>query len=581
LFSESVTPATAGVVEVRRSVTVAGGVFAPGHLGELTQVIPFELVDAVLAETGRTQRRLRDLPSRVGVYFLLGLALFERAGARLVWRKLVAGLSGLVVSAPSEKALRDLRRRIGAAPLKALFEVLAVPLAQPSTPGVRYRRWRTVAFDGCGSLKVPDGERNRSWLGKLKVRFGLAGYPTLMLMTLAETGTRGLLGAVFGPSTVGERAYAMRLLPLLGKDMLLLTDRGFDGNDLLAAVVGTGAQVLARCKASRRPPVLARLADGSYLTRIAGLRLRVIEASMTVTGADGSQVTADYRLLTTLLEHRADPAAELVRLYHERWEIESAYYALRHTLLGGRVLRCKDPAGIEQEMWALLVLYQAIRHVMVTAVETRPGTDPDRAGFTTALEAARDSVTTATGILPTPEPSHADLAGHIGAAILADLLPARRPRFSVRTVKCGISRYHTWNHHTDARPHTSTTITTVNIDIREPGQPAPPTSPIRSPRTRSARQAQPRPRPSPATRPRTTDPAHPPKRWPAVLSVLRSTPAQPWRARDIAHHLGDTANLNSFCTQMSQWARQGLIHKTAPATYMITPRQGLTPTPTA
>jgi hypothetical protein len=151
----------------------------------------------------------------------------------VVWRKLVAGLSGLAVACPSEKALRDLRRRIGAAPLKALFQVLAVPLAQPSTPG--YRRWRTVAFDGCASVKVPDAERTRSWLGKLRARFGLAGYPSLMVMTLAETGTRGLLGAVFGPSAVGERAYALRLVPQLGADMLLLADRGFDGNDLLEA----------------------------------------------------------------------------------------------------------------------------------------------------------------------------------------------------------------------------------------------------------------------------------------------------------------------------------------------------------
>jgi hypothetical protein len=50
-----------------RTITVAGGVFASG-LGELTQCLPFELVDAVLEETGVVQRRLRDLPSRVGMY---------------------------------------------------------------------------------------------------------------------------------------------------------------------------------------------------------------------------------------------------------------------------------------------------------------------------------------------------------------------------------------------------------------------------------------------------------------------------------------------------------------------------------
>jgi Insertion element 4 transposase N-terminal len=65
-------------------VRVASGVFAPGHLGELTQVVPFELVDDVLAETGALQRRLRDLPSRVGVYFVLAMCLFPTLGYGLV-----------------------------------------------------------------------------------------------------------------------------------------------------------------------------------------------------------------------------------------------------------------------------------------------------------------------------------------------------------------------------------------------------------------------------------------------------------------------------------------------------------------
>jgi hypothetical protein len=48
---------------------------------------------------------------------------------------------------------------------------------------------------------------------------------------------------------------------------------------------------------------------------------------------------------------------------------------------------------------------------MVTAVETRPGADPDRASFTTALEAARQELTAARGICPT---GPADLPGVIG-----------------------------------------------------------------------------------------------------------------------------------------------------------------------
>jgi hypothetical protein len=170
-------------------------VFAPGHLGELTQLVPFELVDDVLEQTRAVQRRLRTLPSRVGVYFVLALGLFPGLGYARVWGKLTAGLAGLDglgVACPSEKALRDLRRRVGPAPLRALFEVVAGPLAWPSAPGARFGGLRTVAFDGCSSLHAPATARNHAWLGRIRHPGGFAGYPGLRLMTLAETGTRGL-----------------------------------------------------------------------------------------------------------------------------------------------------------------------------------------------------------------------------------------------------------------------------------------------------------------------------------------------------------------------------------------------------
>jgi hypothetical protein len=80
---------------ITRAVTVAGGRFAPGHLGELTQQVPFEMVDAVLEETCRVQRRVRVLPSRVVVYLLLGGCLFAELGYSQVWGRLTAGLGGL------------------------------------------------------------------------------------------------------------------------------------------------------------------------------------------------------------------------------------------------------------------------------------------------------------------------------------------------------------------------------------------------------------------------------------------------------------------------------------------------------
>jgi len=135
----------------------------------------------------------------------------------------------------------------------------------------------------------------------------------------------------------------------------------------------------------------------------------------------------------------AYPATALVGLYHQRWEHESAYYALRHTIMNGRNLHSGDPAGIEQEMWSLPMLYQALRTVMVGAAESLPGTDPDRCCFSITLHTARDQVIQATGIvIADTDPD--TLLGTILRRILTGLLPIRRQRVSTRKVKSPMSR---------------------------------------------------------------------------------------------------------------------------------------------
>ncbi|MBW5487158.1 transposase, partial [Streptomyces bambusae] len=218
---------------------------------------------------------------------------------------------------------------------------------------------RTVAFDGLNSLRVPDTDRNRAWLGRIKYRMGFAGYPTLRLQALVETGTRGLIGAAVASATDGdEAALARRLLGHLTPGMLVLLDRAYDANGFLSEIACTGARFLARAKATRNPIVIACLPDGSFLSRLDGLTVRIIDAELTMTGTDGTRIHDRYRLITTLLDHRHDPADALIRLYHERWEIETAFLALRHTILTGHVLRSGDQPGIEQEVWALLLVHQ-------------------------------------------------------------------------------------------------------------------------------------------------------------------------------------------------------------------------------
>lgn len=210
--------------------------------------------------------------------------------------------------------------------------------------------------------------------------------------------------------------------------------------------------------------------------------------------------------------------------------------------------------GLNQEMWALLTLYQALRSVMVTAVETKPGCDPDRAGFTVALEAARDTVVSLVTTTAASGPSRrSDLVGHIGARVLLALLPGRRMRLSARIVKCGTSRYNIWNR--DGRPRASTPITTTEITVHPPALPG------------------------------AQDPSRALSgRWGQVCRLLAENSNQAMHTRDIARHLGLATSgrpLSSITAQLCYWARNGRLIRTAPNTYKITLPDALTPLPSA
>lgn len=423
---------------------VVGGVFAPGHLGELTQIVPFEMVDAVLAETRTVQRRVRDLPSRVVVYLLLAAALFAECGYRQVWARLVAGLDSSVIgpiASPSAAALASARRRIGPAPLRELFGLLTTPAAAPGTRGTWWRGRLVCALDGT-MMCCPDTPANLVVHRKGGSNHGGTGYPMIRLLALVACGTRTLLAATFGPTSRGETRYAIDLLPAMRRQMIVLGDRNFDAADLIGQITATGADVLIRAKTGpngRKLPVLRRLADGSYLSHIGPLQVRVIDAMIAIITPDG-QRAARYRLLTTLTDPDCG-AEEIVRLYHQRWEIETAYCELKSTILGGRVLRARTPTGVEQEVYALLVAYQAIRIAIADTALVHPEMDPDRASFTIALNTARDQIIQAAGIIAQTAASLVDIIGVIGRQVLEDLLPPRRARNSPRVVKRAISNY--------------------------------------------------------------------------------------------------------------------------------------------
>ena len=306
-------PALATITSTTR---VASSVFAPGHLGELTQIVPFEMVDAALTAAGATERRVRQLPARVVVYLLLAGCLFSELGYRQVWHKLTGGLAGLAVADPSEGALWQARARLGVIPLRWLFDLLRGP-AVAAGAGVRWCGLLVCAIDGT-TLSIPDSARNLAAYTKQAGNHGGSGYPLMRMVTLVACGTRTVIDAVFGSTSTGELDYTRRLRRSLRPGMIVLLDRNFDAAALIGQLAATEAHLLVRLKSNRRLPVLRRYPDGSYLSQIGATGVRVVECEIVIATSAGRH-TGTYRLATTLLDHHRYPASALVTLYHERW----------------------------------------------------------------------------------------------------------------------------------------------------------------------------------------------------------------------------------------------------------------------
>lgn len=360
---------------------------------------------------GRQSQRVRDLPADALVYYVIALGLFMAVSTGEVLRCLVEGLQWLggtsrPLHVAGKAAISQARRRLGAAPLKALWEESAAPLAQPDQPGSFYRGRRLFSIDG-STLDVPDTAQNLAHFGRPGTSRGQAAFPQLRFVSLCEIGPHAILAVRLGPYRLSEAALAAELVSDLRPDMLCLADRLYSSFTLWQKASATGAALLWRTRVNADLPVEEVLADGSYLSRIypsqkarrqkqGGLVVRVIEYELT--GVEEAEPV--YRLLTTLLEAETAPAEELAALYAQRWEIELALDEFKTHLRGGQVvLRSKTPELVEQEFWGMMLAHRAVRALMNEAA-LRQNLDPDRLSFTHCLRVIRRKLAAAPALPP-------------------------------------------------------------------------------------------------------------------------------------------------------------------------------------
>lgn len=376
-------------------------------VGVLTRVFPPDLVDEVIAQTGRTEQRHRALPARVMAYFSIGMALYSEGSYEDVLSQLTDGLSWAsgwseTFTLPSKSAIFQARARLGSEPISALFARVARPIGEDDTPGVWLAGRRLVAIDGT-CLDVADTPENAAYFGRPGVNKGeQAAFPMARVVALAECGTHAMFAARVGTYGESETTLTEPLLAELRAGMVLMADRGFFSYALWRKAIATGADLLWRVRTDRagpKPTHLEDLPDGSWLahlqqTHSAAARreqpmlVRVVDYTID----DGRDNPARYRLFTTLLDPDEASAVDLAQAYTQRWEIELAFDELKTHQRGPRtVLRSKSPDLVLQEIWGHLCCHYAIRCLMAHAA-THSGHDPDRVSFVAALRTTRATI---------------------------------------------------------------------------------------------------------------------------------------------------------------------------------------------
>jgi hypothetical protein len=313
------------------------------------------------------------------------------------------------INVAGNSGISQARTRLGWEPLRQLHDEVVMPIALAATKGAWYHGWRLASIDG-STLDVADEKGNDEAFGRPGASRGESAYPQIRFVSLVENGTRVLFGSRTADHATSEVALAKTVLPSLRKGMLCLADRGFFGFEMWKQAAATEADLLWRVRKNILRPCEKRLPDGSYLSRIYpsqqdqrrgrnGVVVRVIEYRLE--GVEGAEPL--YRLATTILDYEKAPAAELAALYHDRWEIETAFDELKTHLRGARiVLRSKTPDLVRQEFYGLLMAHFAVRGLMHEAALSAD-VDPDRLSFLHSVRVVRRKMA-AFGAIPPSGP---------------------------------------------------------------------------------------------------------------------------------------------------------------------------------
>ena len=407
-------------------------------------------IEEALTRAGVVSVRRRKLPADIVVWLVIGACLIAGRAFDEVLRYL--GLTPTtrrsnVQVPPGSGAIAEARTRLGDQAMREVFAVTSRHWSDAEDfHHLRFHGLRVLVGDGF-KVRTPDTPTNLAEFGKPSSRRGEAAYPVVTVVAMMEAVTHLTVDVELGGATTDERVLFERMLDRIPGGTVTVLDRNYDSIWHLFRLgdPGRDRHWLTRSKGRVRAKILEELAPGDEIIELeadwfARRKHPEMPTTLVVRRLRYRAKSTDVVVLTSMVDPKRFPAAEVAALYHQRWEIELAIDDLKNEQRDAAVtLRSKTPVGVRQELYGLLVAHNLVRVEMArTAVLLKVA--PTRISFHRALDAVCDHLRfTAGGSPPT---QWADNIGLLRNRLQFLLLPERRTERSFpRAMKMPVGRY--------------------------------------------------------------------------------------------------------------------------------------------
>jgi hypothetical protein len=425
----------------------------PGAYTTFRARLDMAWIEEALATTGTATLRKRRLLAEQVVWLVIGMALLrDRPIAEVVRQLDLAMPSSKGQKTVASSSVAQARARLGAEPLEWLFERTATEWANASADRDRWRGLALYGIDGT-TIRVPDSDENRAHFGGQSTNAdqdgnprGLSGYPSVRMVTVMALRSHLVSAACFGPYSTDERKYARPLWSSIPEHSLVLMDRAYLDASIFHELSSTDRHWLTPAKSTTSWREIRTLGKDDHLVEMEVSSEARKKHPHLPTHFDVRAIRYQRKgypprtLLTSLVDADRFPAAELRRLYHERWEIELGFGELKTDMLQRlEAIRSRSPEMVRQELWGLLLAYNLVRLEM-ERVAKEVGVPPTRISFVAALRLVIDEWSWSTiSSSPGAIPRHlTDLRDKIRVFVLPE---RRSERVQPRAVKLKMSNY--------------------------------------------------------------------------------------------------------------------------------------------